>query len=201
MQQKNNRKAKQTNPHPNNTMPTCYGTINSSHTDAVRGKLEGPRGARGNTRTCLDPTPPTLDTTREITTYSVTDTWRPNRTPHRKIKAGISKIREATGSTYVVRGKQRGIWTERHNTRTYPDPPPLSPNITHRSSPQTPSPTYPRCPTLRSYSVKKKCIEPQTQLRKPERGHALDLRGPLSSHGSSPPPHRGRLLASSSRPR
>jgi hypothetical protein len=54
-QHKIKRKAKQTNPHPNNTMPTCYVTVNSPHSGAVRGKLEGPRGARVNMRTCLSP--------------------------------------------------------------------------------------------------------------------------------------------------
>ena len=85
-QQKNTRKAEQTNSHPNNSMPTCYGASVPPHTSAIRGKLEGPWGAHGNTRTCLNTTPPSLDTSREITQLP-TETVRPNRTSHGKIKA------------------------------------------------------------------------------------------------------------------
>jgi len=140
-------------------MPACYVTVNSPHTGAVRGKLEGPRGARNN-----NPAFPALYTTSQIIPQSPLDAWQTNRTYHGKVEGRRSKSRATTGSTKMLLGRRHKTWTNRHSALTYRPPLPFSPNITHNTAPQNLSPTNPRSPTLRPYNENNQPIEPRKHL-------------------------------------
>ena len=134
----------------------------------------------------MTPPPPTLDTTHKTTTQSSTYTWQPNRASYGKIKAGRGNRRATTGGTCDARGKHRGIWTARCSAGAYPGLPPLPTNITQRTAPQTPTPTYFRCPISKSYNG-------ETTRTKPHNYIVADTKNG-SCHGPTETPFDARQL-------